>query len=104
MRSAIKKLSHVADVQSLNIWLTAEELSDYLKIKLKTVYYLVHYKKIPHYRIGKLMRFKQDEIDQWMETKRAGSFEKSVDKIVRSIYTPKKGRPDRLTKEVNNAL
>ena len=38
-----------------------EDLSIYLKVKTKTIYAMVT--DIPHYRIGKLIRFKKAEID-----------------------------------------
>ncbi|MCK5506280.1 MAG: helix-turn-helix domain-containing protein [Thermodesulfovibrionia bacterium] len=84
---------------AINI-LTVKELSELVKIKEKTIYYLVSQGSIPHYRIGKLVRFKQDEIERWMESKKAKPLEKPVDKMLRSVYTPKIGRPDRLAKEV----
>jgi excisionase family DNA binding protein len=80
------------------MYLTVKELSEYLRIKEKTVYYLVRQGSIPHYRIGKLVRFKQDEIDAWMQSHKAGQIR--VDKIVRSIYNPDKGGPDHLKREV----
>jgi excisionase family DNA binding protein len=45
-----------------------EDLSHYLKVKVKTLYAMV--KEIPHYRVGKLIRFKKEEIETWMESKR----------------------------------
>ena len=45
------------------------DLSHYLKVKVKTLYAMV--REIPHYRIGKLIRFKKAEIDSWLESKRA---------------------------------
>ena len=83
------------------MWLCVKELSDYLKVKEKTLYSLVSRGVIPHYRIGKLVRFRQDEIDDWMEAKRVKPLKKQVDKILHSIYTPLGGRPDHLKKEVN---
>ena len=80
--------------------LTVKELSGFLKVKEKTLYYLVRQGTIPHYRIGKLVRFKQDEIDKWMELKKVGSLDKPVDKIPRPAYTPTKGRSGHLKKEV----
>ena len=82
------------------MWLTIKELSAYIKIKDKTLYYLVERGAIPHYRIGKLVRFKQAEIDAWMETKRAKSFETWLDKAKRSLYTGPGRKPDGPGKEV----
>lgn len=44
------------------------DLSRYLKVKVKTLYAMIY--NIPHYRIGKLIRFKKAEIDAWLESKR----------------------------------
>ena len=73
------------------IWLTTKELAPYIKVKEKTIYYLVKRGSIPHYRVGKLIRFRKDEIDDWMESKRVQSAQKHIDKIARSFYTPSKG-------------
>jgi excisionase family DNA binding protein len=82
------------------MWMTVRDLSDYIKLKEKTIYHLVSNKMIPHYRIGKLVRFNQNEIDEWMDSKKAKPLKKHVDKILRSVYTAPEGRPDHLKKEV----
>ena len=53
------------------MWLTVKELASYIKVKEKTLYGFVNQGSIPHYRVGKLIRFKQNEIDTWMQSKRA---------------------------------
>ncbi|MDA8126603.1 MAG: helix-turn-helix domain-containing protein [Deltaproteobacteria bacterium] len=68
------------------------DLSHYLKVKIKTLYALVPV--IPHYRVGKLIRFRKEEIDTWMEHKRGIVCEqgrKSENHRVRGIG---KGNPD----------
>jgi excisionase family DNA binding protein len=47
-----------------------KEVSEYLKIKVSTAYALVEEKRIPHFRVGRLIRFKKSDIDQWMEGQR----------------------------------
>jgi len=47
-------------------YLTISEISKYLSIKEKTVYAKVEAREIPHYRIGRLIRFRLDEIDAWL--------------------------------------
>ena len=47
--------------------ITIEKLSTYLNIKVKTIYARVEAGEIPHYRIGRLIRFRLDEIDAWLE-------------------------------------
>lgn len=46
--------------------LTIEKLSTYLSIKRKTLYAKVESGEIPHYRIGRLVRFRLAEIDAWL--------------------------------------
>ncbi len=82
------------------MWLTVKEAGVFLNIKEKTIYYFVNHGLIPHYRIGKMVRFSKDELENWMRSKRAGSMTTQVDKIVRSAYNSSYGRPDHLKKEV----
>ncbi|MGD0915810.1 MAG: helix-turn-helix domain-containing protein [Thermodesulfobacteriota bacterium] len=51
------------DKEFLNI----KELGEYLGIKTSTLYFYVENGSIPHYRVGRLIRFKRQDIDQWME-------------------------------------
>lgn len=51
------------DKEFLNI----KEVSQYLGIKISTLYFYVGNSDIPHYRIGRLIRFKKREVDQWMD-------------------------------------
>ncbi len=51
-------------------FLNIAELSEYLSIKRSTLYSYVESGLLPHYRIGKLVRFKQSEIDRWIETRK----------------------------------
>ena len=52
-------------------YLTVKEVAQYLGMKTSTVYAWVP--EMPHYRIGNLIRFRKDEIDAWMQTKREGA-------------------------------
>ena len=52
-------------------YLTVKEVAQYLNMKTSTVYALVP--EIPHYRIGNLIRFRKEDIDAWMATKREES-------------------------------
>ena len=46
--------------------LTIQELSDYLKVPVSTLYKLVREKSIPSFKVGKHWRFHKDAIDAWM--------------------------------------
>jgi excisionase family DNA binding protein len=52
-----------------------KDLSDYLKIKVKTLYAMIP--DIPHYRVGKLIRFRKEEIDSWMKNNRTMALDQS---------------------------
>ena len=77
-------------------WLSVKELALYLNLKPKTVYHLVETASIPHYRVGRVVRFRREEVDAWMESKRIKADSVDVDKILASFYTPTEGRPSHL--------
>ena len=104
-----------------------EDLSCYLKIKIKTLYAMIP--DIPHYRFGKLIRFKKQEIDVLLESKRGNvqdikihtrkirktsdSANNHIDKLIRKTidqtkqedYNLDHGKSDRIEgprKEINN--
>ncbi len=54
--------------EGIREYLTIRELADYLSIKTSNLYSKIA--EIPHYRIGRLLRFRKGEIDAWIETKR----------------------------------
>jgi excisionase family DNA binding protein len=56
-------------------FLNINEVSEYLGIKTSTLYFYVENGSIPHYRVGRLIRFKKQEIDQWM----AGNKKERID-------------------------
>ena len=82
IKGSEKKTSEFSDIQ---------DLSSYLGIKPSTLYAMVGEKKIPHYKIGRLVRFKRCEIDQWMEQNQVQCFdpEKVARKALRPTQKPK---------------
>ena len=50
--------------------MTIQEVSQYLHIKPATLYSKVGGGEIPHYKVGRLVRFKREDIDRWMEDHR----------------------------------
>ena len=49
-------------------FLSINELSEYIGIKPKTLYFWVSKRVIPHYRILGLIRFEKHEIDNWLKS------------------------------------
>jgi excisionase family DNA binding protein len=110
-------------------FLNIDELSQYLGIKKSNLYAKVERREIPFYRWGRLIMFKKDEIDVFMEKCRVEYFDikKEAKRIMRSAdrssvdidrviknaiegvngkgYTTFHGKPDRvkgLRKEVED--
>ncbi|NIO03984.1 MAG: excisionase family DNA-binding protein [Proteobacteria bacterium] len=51
-------------------FLTINEASEYLNLKPSTLYRMVETLTLPHYRVGRLIRFKKLDLDRWMEDHR----------------------------------
>lgn len=66
-------------------------LSVYVGIKTSTLYAMLEEKKIPHYKIGRLVRFKRSEIDLWLEGNRRECVdpEEVARKALRPVQKPK---------------
>jgi excisionase family DNA binding protein len=52
--------------KKLDRLLTVEEMRRLLNVKKSFIYTLTHQKRIPHYKIGKLLRFRESEINEWL--------------------------------------
>jgi len=50
--------------------LNIKELSQLLSVKEGTIYAWVHQDLIPYYKLNKLVRFRESEINEWLKTKR----------------------------------
>jgi len=62
--------ANVQETRNFNKYLKIEDVSAYLNIKSKTLYAIVESGDIPHYRIGRLIRFIREDVDLWMEAKK----------------------------------
>jgi excisionase family DNA binding protein len=48
-------------------WLSVDEICDYLGVKRDTVYKWINEKSMPAHRVGRLWKFKKEQIDTWVE-------------------------------------
>jgi len=102
----------------LKEFLTIGELSKYLNLKRSTLYGLVESGELPHYKIGRLIRFRKSDVDRWMEDHRRENIKleekakrilkvintsrmdvdrlikKSIEEVKENGYTFSHGRPD----------
>lgn len=49
-------------------WLSVDEIAAYLGIKRDTVYRWVDRKKMPAHKVGRLWKFRKEDIDQWVRS------------------------------------
>ena len=86
------------------------QLANYLNVKPATLYAWAAQGKIPSLKLNGLLRFRQDEIDQWLESCRVASqpaatvprkrrqrpvsnVDVLIERAKRAVYTPKRGKP-----------
>lgn len=49
-------------------WLSVDEIAAYLGIKRDTVYKWINRKQMPAHKVGRLWKFRKDEVDSWIRT------------------------------------
>ena len=49
-------------------WLSVADISEYLGVKKDTVYKWLSKKTIPAHKVGRLWKFKKDEVDEWVRS------------------------------------
>ena len=59
-------MSELKTIEIINGLMGVAEVSTYLSIPKSTVYAYSMRAKIPHLHIGKLLRFRKDDIDLWL--------------------------------------
>lgn len=47
-------------------WLSVDEIAEYLGISRDTVYTWLSTRGLPGHRVGRLWKFKRDEVDAWV--------------------------------------
>ena len=48
-------------------WLSVDDICDYLGVKRDTVYKWINEKSMPAHRMGRLWKFKKEQVDAWVE-------------------------------------
>jgi excisionase family DNA binding protein len=74
-----------------DVFLTTEEVLEYLQVNLRTVYRLIKAGKIPAVRVGRQWRFRKADIDAWLESQRPRAARPASSSTAR--HTPPVGRP-----------
>jgi excisionase family DNA binding protein len=55
----------------LQTFLTTEDVLGYLKVTPRTIYRLIRAGELPAVRIGRQWRFRQTDLDEWLDRQRA---------------------------------
>lgn len=59
-------------------WLSVEEIAEYLGVSKDTVYTWLSKKSMPGNKVGRLWKFKKDEVDAWI---RAGGTSTKAERV-----------------------
>ena len=59
-------------------WLSVDEIALYLGIKRDTVYKWIDEKEMPAHKVGRLWKFRRNEVDEWV---RAGGAAKGKEEV-----------------------
>lgn len=70
IENAIANLKITNPVPTMSAPMNVGEVSEYLKISVSSIYKLTSSSEIPHYKSGKKLYFKKDEIDEWVFSNR----------------------------------
>lgn len=49
-------------------WISVEEIAAYLGVKRDTIYKWIDRRKMPAHKVGRLWKFKKDQIDEWVKS------------------------------------
>lgn len=77
-------------VSDMEGFLSIDQVCGYLKLKKSTLYSMVKSDEITHYRVGRLIRFKKEDVDAWMEKHRREEIDthKKARGILKAISRP----------------
>ena len=62
-------------------FMTAEEVSEYLRIPRSTIYKLVQEKQLPGFKVGKHWRFRKETFEEWISERENASSLDSLEKM-----------------------
>jgi len=53
-------------------WLSVDEIATYLGIQRETVYTWIANNNMPAHKVGRLWKFRKEELDEWVKSGKAG--------------------------------
>jgi excisionase family DNA binding protein len=78
-----------------DVFLTTEEVLEYLQVNLRTVYRLIKAGKIPAVRVGRQWRFRKTDIDRWLSSQTSAPAPSEIMpvQVAQSVERPSGRRP-----------
>jgi len=61
-------------------WFSVEEIAEYLGVSTDTVYIWMNKRGLPGHRVGRLWKFKTNEVDDWVKSGRGKKLIKPLQK------------------------
>lgn len=58
-------------------WLSVDDIAAYLGVKRDTIYDWIERRDMPAHKVGRLWKFKKDEVDEWIISGGADSRKKN---------------------------
>ena len=52
-------------------WFSVEEIAEYLGVKRDTLYKWIDRKNMPAHKVGRLWKFRKEEVDKWIRMGKA---------------------------------
>lgn len=74
-------------------WLSVEEIAAHLGVVKDSVYRWIEQKGLPAHRVGKLWKFKKNEVDEWVRSGGAG--DRASTPPPPAVRTPTRRKPAR---------
>ena len=78
--TTIKGLRVYRGIEMEDRWLSVDEICQYLGISRDTVYKWIDQKDMPAHRLGRLWKFRKEEVDEWVRSGGAGETKDSDSK------------------------
>jgi len=61
-------------------WLSVDEIAAYIGVKKDTVYTWINSKDMPAHKMGRLWKFKKEDVDEWVRKGGAGDGVRNAEK------------------------
>jgi len=66
-------------------WLSVDEIAEYLGVKRDTIYKWIYRRNMPAHKLGRLWKFRMDEVDEWVFANDGNRNESSMSQVVSDV-------------------